>query len=117
MLIERAFKLLAKLWLNAEIWKVAEDADCVIVKDSSLLLAVMKILELVGSVERTVELIAGGVARVSEAETVIPAELAMAVELVLELVACGVLLLKQEEVPPKEENPAGQGVQVEFENP
>lgn len=108
---------MAKLWLKEDIWKVAYEADCVIVKDSSLLLAVMKVLELVGSVERTVELIAGGVARVREAATVIPAELAMAVELVLELVACGVLLLKQEEVPPKDENPVGQGVQTELEYP
>lgn len=86
-------------------------------KDSSRLLAVIKVLELVGSVERTVELMAGGVARVSEAETVIPAELARAVVLVLELVDCGVLLLKQSEVPPMDENPVGQGVQTELLNP
>lgn len=82
------------------------------VKDSSRSLAVMKVLELEGSVERTVELIAGGVARVRETETVIPAELARAVVLVLELVDCGVLLLKQAEVPPIDENPEAQGVQT-----
>lgn len=114
LLMERVFKLLAKLWLKAKTWKVADEADWVIVKDSSRSLAVMNVLELKGSVERTVELIVGGVARVSEEETVIPAELARAVVFVLEVVGCGVLLLKQEEVPPIDENPAEQGVQTEL---
>jgi hypothetical protein len=60
--------------LKEKIWKLAEDADWVILNDSSRF-EVIKVFVLKGRVDNTVWLIDGGVARVKVIEMLIPAEL------------------------------------------
>ena len=75
LFIDKVFKLFAQLWFSANIWKFAEEADWVIVNDY-ILFDVINTLEFKGSVDKTVEFIAGGVAKVKPDEILTPAVLA-----------------------------------------
>ena len=79
---------------------MAAEVDCTILKDYSLFLEVTKVFALKGKELRTVELMAGGVARVRLSETVIPAAEVSSVVLLVALTCCGTVVLKQTAVPP-----------------